>query len=88
MMHRLVLDSATSAKLQNSGDSLELCDNDGRTLGYFLPPELHQRLLYAWAKSQFTDEELEQARKEPGGMATADAIEYLNTLAQRGSKST
>lgn len=87
-MRRLVLDPAVSAKLQNSGDSLELCDKDGRTVGYFLPPELHRRLLYAWAKSQFTDEELEQARKEPGGMATPEAIEYLNILAQRGSKST
>lgn len=83
MIDRVILDSGVSDRLQKSKTSLELCDEAGHTVGYFLPPALHRQFLYAWAKCQFTDEELDEARKEVGGLATADAIAYLNTLAKR-----
>ena len=65
-MNRVVLDQSLRSKLNNLDSQLELCDESGRVVGYFVPAEEHHRLLYDWAQSQFTDEELERARQEPG----------------------
>ena len=73
------------ARFRETVNQLEVCDAQGRTLGYFLPPDLYHEWLYAWAKAQFADEaELDRARAEPGGMTTAEAISYLDRVARSG----
>lgn len=59
-MHKVILDTTLRSKLNHLDEQVEFCDETGRTVGYFLPAELHDRLCYEWAKSQFSDEELEQ----------------------------
>ncbi len=69
---------------------LTLCDDSGKLLGYFLPAEEyermkrleaeHRRLLYAWAKAQFTDEEIERAEADPEEFTTAEVLKYLESL--------
>jgi hypothetical protein len=84
-MQKVILDPDLQARLKGLADHLEFCDETGRTLGFFLPPDVHHELLYAWAKSQFSDEELEQARRElkdEGGLTTAEAIAYLESVAR------
>jgi hypothetical protein len=83
-VNKVILDLSLRAKLNGLNEHLEVCDEDGRTLGFFLPPDLHQKLLYAWAKTQFSDEEIEQARREiktEGGLTTPQAVAYLEKLA-------
>ena len=56
---------------------LELCDEAGETVGFFVPVSEHQKLLYAWARNAFKDEEIELARQEPGGFAISEILEDL-----------
>ena len=76
-MNRVILDKALRAKLTTLDDELELCDESGRTLGYFMPADLHHRLWYEWARTQFTDEELERASQESGGYTNAELRDRL-----------
>jgi hypothetical protein len=66
---------------------VELCDAQGRTLGYFVPvaehqrlqrlEEEHQQLLYAWAQARFSDEELERAEAEEEEFTTEEVLKDL-----------
>jgi hypothetical protein len=71
-MTRVVIDQLIRSKFSNLAEQVELCDETGRTVGYFLPAELHHELLRAWAKSDISDEELERRRNEPGGATLQD----------------
>src|SRR5581483_9662590 len=78
-MTKLMIDPALQAKLTAT---LEFCDATGRTLGFFLTPEEHERLKkaeeeqrrqdYEWARTDVTDEELDAAWAE----AEADGVYY------------
>ena len=76
-MNKVMLDETLRSKLNGLDTRLELCDESGRTLGYFLPAAEVDRSLYAWAHEQFTDEELELARRQPGGRTTAQVLDHL-----------
>jgi len=76
-MNRLVVDEPFRSKLQDLDSRLELCDQDGNTLGYFVPASERERLLYAWARGEFTDEEIQRARAEPGGFSIAQILADL-----------
>jgi hypothetical protein len=77
-MEKLTLDAALWARLkQSKNGKVELCDESGHTVGYFLPVESYRQLLYAWANAQVSDEELEQGRQEPGGSSLAEILEQL-----------
>jgi hypothetical protein len=84
-MSKVVVDAALRAKLNGLDREIEFCDEAGNVLGYFLTPKEHEQLMYAWAKSQVTDEELEAARKEQGGMTTEELLAHLEAL-RRGGK--
>jgi hypothetical protein len=82
-MQKIILDSNVLAKVGPLDSHVEVCDEQGRTLGYILPPDLHHELLYAWAKSQFSDEKIAAARDERKirpGFTTAEAIARLERL--------
>ena len=76
-MVKLTVDKSFREQLDRVHEQAQLCDEAGKTLGYFLPESLHRRLLYDWANSQVTDEELESARNEPGGSTLAEIWERL-----------
>ncbi len=66
-MNKLILDKELRAKLNGLSSEIEFCDESGKTLGHFLPDDVYKKLLYAWLKSQHSDEELDKARRETGG---------------------
>jgi len=76
-MHKVTLDQSTLAKLGNLDQQLEICNETGQTLGYYLPASEDDPSLYQWAKTQITDEELERRRREPGGKTTAEILQRL-----------
>jgi hypothetical protein len=76
-MSRVMLDESLRAKLNNLHAEVEFCDEAGRTVGYFVPADWHRELLYAWAKAQFTHQELETARKQHGGRSLTDILARL-----------
>jgi len=76
-MNKVMVDPLVRSRLQNLQSRLELCDESGETLGYFVPTSERDRLLYAWARDQFTDEEIESARNEPGGVTITEILADL-----------
>lgn len=79
---KITIDAAALPQFRDATDRLEVCDAQGRTLGYFLPPNLYKEWLYAWAKAQFADEsDLDAVRNEPGGLTTSEAIARLTEVA-------
>lgn len=77
-MTRVTIDRDMSAKLNGVYDSVELCDESGRTLGYFQPaalsPAQTRRLM---AECPFSDEELKRRREVRTGRPLADILEDL-----------
>jgi hypothetical protein len=72
-MNRIIIvDRVLRSKLDGLGEQVELCDESGKTLGHFLPTAAYRQLVYAWARSLMTDEEIEQARRETGGRTLAE----------------
>ncbi len=76
-MTRVTIDAATRSKLKGLAGLLELCDESGRTIGYF-HPTVHAM---GGEKSKFysphTDEEIEELRKQRGGRPLADILRDL-----------
>jgi len=79
-MTRIILDPATSARLGAVAGRAELCDNAGRTLGYFTPAV--DRALYEGVEIPFSEEELARADKEAEGRTytTAEVLAHLKSL--------
>ena len=75
-MVKILVESTIRSRLNGLDSELEFCDESGRTLGYFMPRPKSDRD-YEWAKGEFTDEELEQARHELGGRTTAEVLARL-----------
>jgi hypothetical protein len=76
-MIKITVDDSLRTRLSDFEKRIELCDETGRTVGFFVPASEEQRLLYAWAKDQFTDEEIEAARREPGGLSIEEVLAGL-----------
>jgi hypothetical protein len=85
-MGKLILDAALRAKLASLQGATELCDDEGRTVGYFMDAEAYRKMLYTNAAEMFSDEELEEARREPGGLTTEEVLAQLKQVrAARGN---
>jgi hypothetical protein len=77
MMNRIVVDQTLRTRLQNMDARLELCDEAGMVLGYFVPASERQRLLYEWARGQFNDDDLAKARAQSGGFSLTEILAEL-----------
>ena len=77
-MTRILVDDSLRSRLDNLDAGLVFCDETGRTLGYFVPAAESDADVYAWARSQFTDEEIESAWHESGGVSTDELLRELN----------
>lgn len=78
-MGRLVVDASFQAKLQNLKEQVELCDEQGRVLGRFLP--FADLASYTDLEPQVSEEELDRREREEGGRSLA---EILADLEKRG----
>jgi hypothetical protein len=68
-MTRAVADAALPAKLRETIETVEVCDEFGQLLGYYQPA--------AHAKSPFTRDEIERRRKEVGGFSRQEILNDL-----------
>jgi hypothetical protein len=87
-MTRVVADQELRSKLHGLDSHVEVHDESGRPLGHYLPEADYHELLYAWARSLFTDEQIQKARAEPGGLTTAEVLARLRGLEQSGANGT
>ena len=79
-MIRLVLDADTAAKFQNVSERVELCDANGRILGFYQPANGYEALTEEDRRGPFSNEELELRRKEPGGKPLSEILKRLEEL--------
>ena len=77
-MTRVTLDSTVQSKLHNLDQQLELCNEAGQTLGYFLTVAQYEEMLHEWARLKFPEEELERRWNEPGERTTAEVLARLS----------
>jgi hypothetical protein len=85
-MTKLILDAALRGRLTAP---TELTDETGQTLGYFISPQVFERIqqleedrkaLYRIANSLVTDEELDAADAEGGEHTPEEVREHLRLL--------
>jgi hypothetical protein len=84
---KLILDEELRKKFDVNRPTTEVCDANGRTVGYFLTPAQFEKLIYAWAKTEFSDEEAERARQDflrSGGVSTEEALERAKKRCRPG----
>lgn len=80
MIAKMVLDEATTARLRAAGDRVELCDESGRTFGFFVPAEGLDRPLADWVEARTTPGEIEGSAADPVDYSTAEVLDYLKGL--------
>ncbi|MBI1901826.1 MAG: hypothetical protein HYS13_12035 [Planctomycetia bacterium] len=78
-MTKLVLDANTLAKLHNLAAPFEVCDESGRTLGYFHPVGA-PGAASSGVKSPISDEEIGRRRQQRTGRPLAEILENLAKL--------
>jgi hypothetical protein len=81
-MRKVSIDDDLKAKLGDLADEIALCDANGDVVACVMPPG-HREMLYRLAADLFSDEELEQAEQEEGGMTTAQILAHLESLDTR-----
>jgi hypothetical protein len=74
-MTRVTVDPTTQAKLNNFTGILEVCDESGRTLGYFHPVVQPVDAGRAAIQSPFSKEEVERRRQQRNGRPLAEILE-------------
>ena len=65
-MRKLVLTPELRAKLNGLNEKAEILDEQGKTVGHFLPANQYGKLVCALANAQISDKELEAISREPG----------------------
>ena len=70
-MTRIHIDTNLARQLKSSQGSLELCDPSGDLVGHFVP------ITKARFRPPFTEEEIRNAKQEPGGRALAEILADL-----------
>ena len=79
-MPSLVLNDEQVAQLGRLDVAVEVSDSRGFALGHLVPKDAYLKLVYAWARTEFTDAELIAAKSDPGGMTTSELLESLERL--------
>ena len=74
-MNRLVVDSATLARLRDVRQTLELCDDSGHVVGHFVPTVDHSQ--YSDLEPQISEDELDRRERVRGGRSLAEILTDL-----------
>jgi hypothetical protein len=77
-MTKVTIDAATFDKLKDVREEAQLCDDQGRLVGYFLPGP--PRDSQGKAILPFTDEELKEMSAQKGGRPLKDILSDLSKL--------
>jgi hypothetical protein len=74
---QIILDDDLRAKLNGLNATMEVREPTGRVVGHFVPEAEYLKLIYAWAKTAVTDEELDKARNSGPGRPLADILKQM-----------
>lgn len=74
-MNRVVVDDSIGQVFESAEDRLELCNRNGKVLGYFTPAV--DPSFYAQLKSPNSEEEIQRRLREGGGRPLEDILRDL-----------
>ena len=77
-MTQMTLEPNLRSRLGQANSEVELRDEQGQVVGYFVPPPLHRELILAWSRTHVSDDELDRARREPVGRPLAEIFTDLD----------
>jgi len=77
-MTKVFVDPVVGAKLNGIAGAVEVCDESGRTLGYFHPVATGIHPSSPSVESPFSQEEIERRCEERGGRPLKDILADLN----------
>jgi len=64
-------------RLSAGGQPVQLRDEEGHLVGFFVPADSGDVELWERARSAFTEEEIQQARQETGGQPLSEILDEL-----------
>ncbi len=76
-MTQMILEPNLRSRFGQTDSEVELRDEQGQLVGYFVPPTLHRELILAWSRIHVSDDDLERARREPAGRPLVDILKDL-----------
>lgn len=76
-MSRITLDTVLKAKLNGLTEQKEVCDENGNTVGHFLPDDQYRELVYGWLRSHWTEEKLAELQQQSGGSSLKEIWQRL-----------
>jgi hypothetical protein len=80
-MNKVNLDQELRARLDGLNEETMICDEGDQILGYFVPLERYQQLLYPSLKIPLSEEELARRKQEAGGGCSLE--EFWRRMGQR-----
>lgn len=79
-MQKILISDPGQLELLKTHDRIEICDDAGKPIGFFVSFLESDSKLYEWAKSQLTEEELSRRKNERDqGRTTSEVIKRLRT---------
>jgi hypothetical protein len=76
-MTRIIVDDPLRSQLELSSDRIELCDQDGKVFGYFLPATSPLTDSADSFEIPYSEEEMERRRQEEGGRSLSEIWKSL-----------
>ena len=76
-MTKVVIDTSLRSRLHDLNEVLEVCDESGRTIGFFHPVLPPTDAGGIQCESPFSEEELRRRQEEPGGRLLKDILADL-----------
>ncbi len=80
-MGAIVVGQELRNRLRAATTLVNLKDEQGTTLGTFVPEPLAKDLLLEWAKAQISDEEITRRLAQPGGTSLSQIWQRLGATA-------
>lgn len=76
-MTQIKVDDSLKQKLGGFDAAVELCAEDGRVLGRYLPEDEYREMLYGAVEIPYSEEEIARRRAERGGCTLDDIWKRL-----------
>jgi hypothetical protein len=79
-MIEIPVNDAFRALVPDLTAKVAFCDDSGKVVGYYVPANQPSAEVYAWAKAQFSQEQLDRASQQTGGRTWQEIKRDLERL--------
>ena len=76
-MTKIIADSGLRKQFEGLDHPVEICDENGQTVGHYLPEDKYKELLRAAIELRFSEAEIARRRQEKGGRSLKEIWKSL-----------